>query len=180
MNYNEKFEKLIKDAKKDGYTFLNGEFHPVDKKIPVIEILYIYNYPNENHSYGIYKKTCQISKYDYEKVFTYAKENNYKEITMSSRCSNNKDFIEEMIENIISKYDDSQLEYVDTSSTGTITVQHRKVGYHENEQYIVNLIFNKEYDEDNFPKGIISFYYMKAKDLKNVDNIDLYLKSFNG
>ena len=85
-----------------------------------------------------------------------------------------------MIENIISKYDDSQLEYVDTSSTGTITVQHRKVGYHENEQYIVNLIFNKEYDEDNFPKGIISFYYMKAKDLKNVDNIDLYLKSFNG
>ena len=47
-----------------------------------------------------------------------------------------------MIENIISKYDDSQLEYVDTSSTGTITVQHRKVGYQENEQYIVNLIFN--------------------------------------
>lgn len=62
MNYNEKFEKLIKDAKKDGYTFLNGEFHPVDEKIPVIEILYIYNYPNENHSYEFIKKHAKFLK----------------------------------------------------------------------------------------------------------------------
>lgn len=172
--YDKELQDLIELAKKDRLVFTNGKFEYEEYVFPVMEALYINNSTDEDTGYyQIYKKTVKVSKADYKKVFEFAKAHNYKEFKVN--CSDLDDDFEEEMLPIMSKYDQFKYDYVDTSRGGTITVQCNTYGYGEDEQEAVDLWFDKEYDNDDFPRGFISFYMMKESEFNKAENVDMLL-----
>ena len=81
-NYNEKLQKLIEEAEKDGYKLSDtGFIKTEDIMFPVMEVFFVHNTTYEEFGrFYIYKRTVKISQEDYDKIVTYAKENDYKSI----------------------------------------------------------------------------------------------------
>ena len=175
-DYNHVLNELIEAAKDNGYTFENGKFVENGSVFPVMEALYINNSTDEDTGYyQIYKKTVKINKEDYGAIFEFAKTHNYKEFKVN--CSDVDDSFENIL-CLISKYNQFKFDYVNTNRGGTITVQYVSYGHGDDKQYAVDLWFDKQFDNDDFPRGFISFYLMKENDFKNAENVDMMLKKY--
>lgn len=174
--YSKELQELIANAEKDGFIFSDGTFDENESVFPVMEALYINNSTDEDTGYyQIYKKTVKISKEDYDTIFEFAKTHNYKEFKVN--CSDVEDSFENIL-CLISKYDQFKFDYVNTNRGGTITVQYTIYGYGDDKQYAVDLWFDKQFDDDDFPRGFISFYLMKENDFKKAENVDMLLKKY--
>lgn len=73
MDYNKKFQSMLKDAKENGYIFENGKFVKNSKGfIPVMEVfLQTHTTYESSGYYNIYKHTFEISESDFKKVMSY-------------------------------------------------------------------------------------------------------------
>lgn len=180
MNYNDELQSLIRRATRDGYEFSDGRFKKIKlEKFPVMEMFLVNNSTYEHTGYyDIFKKTVKISDEDFDKVLEYAKENNYKKI----HCNFNTEdeFVEKIISDIILKYDESNIEYVEVNVGGYITVEYRDdyYVYPEGEVKCVDLWFTKSEEDYDFPRGFISFYEITMNDFEQSDNVELHLKKF--
>ena len=168
MNYNDELQKLIKNAELEGYKFADGKFEKmVLEKFPVMEMFLVNNSTYEASGYyDIFKKTVKISEEDFDKVLEYAKENNYKKI----HCKHDTEdkFVDKIICSIIWKYDKSNIEYVEVNVGGDIEVEYRDDChiYSNHKDKCVNLWFTKSDEDDDFPRGFISFYEMTMSDFE--------------
>lgn len=180
MNYNDELQSLIRKAERDGYGFSDGKFEKMKlEKFPVMEMFLVNNSTYEATGYyDVFKKTVKISDEDFVKVLEYAKENNYKKI--HCKYDTEDAFVEKIISDVIWKYDESNIEYVEVNVGGDIEVEYRDDChiYSNHKDKCVNLWFSKPDDDDDFPRGFISFYEMTMSDFEKSDNVDLHLKKF--
>ena len=180
MDYNDKLQSLIIQASRDGYEFSDGKFEKTKlEKFPVMEMFLINNGTyEETGCYDIFKKNVKISEEDFAKVLEYAKENNGKNI----RCKYDieGDFLEKILQDVIFKYDESNIDFVDVNVGGNITIEHRNdyYIYSKGKDECVNLWFTKSEEDDDFPRGFISFYEMTMSDFEQSDNVKLHLEKF--
>ena len=67
MDYNRQFQKLLKEAKENGYEFKNGTFTINEEEFhPVMEVMLQWHTTYESEGwYYIYKKTFQIDEKDF-------------------------------------------------------------------------------------------------------------------
>lgn len=175
MDYNSKFQKLIIEANKDGYELIDGKFEKIqDDKFPVMEIFFVDNTTCEDYGYfHIYKRTTKISQDDYNSILSYAKENNYKEFKCNFEKSN--DFVNE----IIFKNDDSCIDFQNRNVGGNIKIAYSDDYYiYSDGDECVDLYFTKEDDDDDFPRGYISFYMIEMQDFEKAERVNLHLKKF--
>lgn len=180
MNYNDKLKELINQAEKDGYIFFHGKFEKIkSNKFPVIEIFFINNSICEATGYyDIYKKTVKITDEDFERIITYAKQNN--DEAFCCNCTIEESSMNEIIEDIIYKYDQSNFNYLNANIGGSIIVEYRDdyAIYSDYEDECVNFWFTKQDEDDDFPRGYISFYEMTKRDFEKADDVDLHLNKF--
>ena len=180
MDFNDKLQSLIREAERSGYEFSNGKFEKMKlEKFPVMEMFLVNNSTYEATGYyDIFKKTVKISDEDFVKVLEYTKENNYKKIHCKYDIEG--DFLEKIIQDVIYKYDESDIDFVNVNVGGEILIEYRDDchAYSNHEDKCVNLWFSKPDDDDDFPRGFISFYEMTTSDFEQSDNVKLHLKKF--
>lgn len=148
------------------------------EKFPVMEMFLVNNSTYEaTGRYEIFKGTVKISNEDFIKVKNYAVMNNGKNIHCN--CISEDDFIEKVIEDIILKYDKSNIEYVNTSVGGNIVIQYRNdyCKYSDSDECI-DMWFTKADDNNDFPRGFISFYEIAISDFNKAENIHIKLEKF--
>lgn len=169
--YNTKFQSLIDEARKDGFKLFDNEFVKTeDEKFPVMEVFLVNN--TTSGQFNIYKKTVKISQEDYDKIIAYAKENDCK--TIKCDYSNG----DELIERIIYSNDELNIDFSMCSIGGNISIRYNSYRvYSDNDEY-VDLFFTKENDDDDFPRGYISFYIMERHDFEKAENVNLNLEKF--
>ena len=178
MNFNEELQNLIKKAESKGYEFIDGKFKNTKiGMIPVMEVFFISNSTYEDSGrYNIYKKTVEISEEDFKKVLKYAKSNNYRNVITEDGIDDY--FYENIIGDIFYKYDESKVEF-DYINNGEILVEYnnRYRIYSDNDE-CVDLWFSKDDDDNDLPRGYVSFYKMTMEDFKKSDDVDLNLEKF--
>lgn len=181
-DFNRELNKLIENAASKGYALKDGKFEiTTQEKVPVMEIFFIDNTTYEDTGrWYIYKETVKISDEDYKEILKLGKKYHNKEFKIN--CSTDYEgFCEEVIEEIVLKYDKSKIEFIDTNVGGTVRVLHDKNHeYYDKEGYTdyVDLWFSKEEDDDDFPRGYISFYEMPLCDFVNAEHIDMCVKKY--
>lgn len=181
MYRDEQLQELINEARKEGYELINGRFEKVEETeeemFPVMEMFFFNNSVYEDFGkYNIFKKTVKIDEEDFEKMISFAKENNCTDFECNYEVED--EFIDEIIDRVINKYDKSSIEFMDVNIGGTITVQLNEYRKYTTEDKCVDLWFTKENDNDDFPRGYISFYLMESSDFEKAENIDLRLEKF--
>lgn len=172
--YNTKLQKLIEEASKDGITLHDNKFEQTeDEKFPVMEVFFVNNSTCEDSGrYHIYKRTVKISQDDYGRIVAYAKENNYKKLKFN--CSNGDDCIEDIFYN----NDESGMDFSSLSVGGDITIVHNSYHVYTDNDECVDLFLTKEDDNNDFPRGYISFYMMESSDFAKAENVNMRLKKF--
>lgn len=181
-DFNYKLEKLIKEANEHGYEFTNGIFEQTKSDIiPVMETFLIDNSTYEHTGYWtIYKNTIRISDEDYKEMLKLGKKYYDKEFKIN--CSTDYEgFYKEVIEDIVLKYDKSKIDFIDSNVGGTVRVWHEeeyRYFHRDGETDYVDLWFSKEDDDDDFPRGYISFYEMPMCDFKKAESINLEVTKY--
>lgn len=173
--YNTKLQSLIEEARKDGIGLYNNRFFEriSDNKFPVMEVFFVDNTTYEEFGkYHIYKRTVKISQEDYDRIVTYAKENNYKRIRLN--CSNGDDCIEE----IFYDNDESGMDFSSLNVGGDLTIVYNSYRVYTTHDECIDLFLTKENDDDDFPRGYISFYIMERRDFEKAENVNLNLEKF--
>lgn len=186
-DFNRELNKLIEKAASKGYALKDGKFEiTTQEKVPVMEMFFIYNTTYEDTGrWYIYKETVKISDEDYKKMLEYGKKyynyhydsNGYK-INYSTEYEG---FYKDVIADIVRKYDKSRIDYINGNRGGTVFVWHDEDHeYYDKEGYTdyVDLWFSKEEDDDDFPRGYISFYEMPLCDFVNAEHIDMCVKKY--
>lgn len=186
-NYNEELKELIEKAARNGYALKDGKFEmTTQEKVPVMETFFVYNTTYEDTGrWYIYKETVKISDDDYKKILEYGKKYyNYHYDSKGYKINHDceyEGFYEDVMENIVLKYDNSRLGYQDANIGGTVYVWHDEDHeYYDKEGYTdyVDLWFSKEEDDCDFPRGYISFYEMPLCDFVNAEHIDMCVKKY--
>ena len=186
-DFNRELNKLIEKAASKGYALKDGKFEmTTQEKVPVMETFFIYNTTCEDTGrWYIYKETVKISDEDYKKILEYGeKYYNYHYDSKGYKINHDceyEGFYEDVMENIVLKYDNSRLGYQDANIGGTVYVWHDEDHeYYDKEGYTdyVDLWFSKEEDDDDFPRGYISFYEMPLCDFVNAEHIDMCVKKY--
>lgn len=176
MDYNQELQKIIQMAKRDGYCFINEKFEKENNKFPVMEILLIDNSVNEDTGYWyIFKKTYKIEYGEFEEIKTFANKNDSKSFRCC--CSESND-IEDIIENIVFKYDESDINFLNANTGGYINVSYTKYSKYSEDDECVDFWFTKSNEDDDFPRGFISFYEMEVNDFEKSDNVNIHLEKF--
>lgn len=172
--YKSKLEDLIRQAEKDGYELSNNNFSKTDNdKFPVMEVFFVNNTAYEDYGYfNIYKRTLKIPQEDYNEILDYAKKNNCKNIKID--CCNGDD----VIERIFYGNDESNINFSMGSTGGNIFVRYNHYHVYTDEDECVDLFFSKKNDDDDFPRGYVSFYMMERHDFEKAENVNLNLKKF--
>lgn len=172
--YNTKFQSLIDEARKDGFKLSDNEFVKTeDEKFPVMEVFLVNNTTYEDSGrFNIYKKTVKISHEDYEKIIAHAKENDCK--TIKCDYSNG----DELIERIIYSNDEPNIDFSMCNIGGNISIRYNSYHVYSDNDECVDLFFTKENDDDDFPRGYISFYIMERRDFEKAENVNLNLEKF--
>jgi hypothetical protein len=176
INYNLKLQNLLTKANKNGLELIEGKFEKIQNNefLPVMEVFFFKNSTYEDYGcFHIYNRTVRISKNDYNSILSYAKENNYKEIECNYLNGN------EIIDEIILKNDKSGIDYRNGAVGGNIRIVYDN-NYHvyNDGDECVDLYFTKKDDDDDFPRGYVSFYMMKRKDFEKTGIVDLHLEKF--
>lgn len=173
-NYNEKLQKLIEEAEKDGYKLSDtGFIKTEDIMFPVMEVFFVHNTTYEEFGrFYIYKRTVKISQEDYDKIVTYAKENDYKSI----KCNYNNG--DELLKEIIYKNDKSGIDFSSFTIGGNIEIRYSDYHVYSDADECVDLFLTKENENDDFPRGYISFYKMKLEDFVKAEAVDFRLEKF--
>lgn len=137
-----------------------------------MEVFFVDNTTYENYGYfHIYKRTTKISQDDYNTILSYAKENNYKEFKCNFEKSN--DFVNE----IIFKNDNSCIDFQNRNVGGNIEIVYSDDYYiYTDGDECVDLYFTKEDDNDDFPRGYVSFYMIEMQDFEKAEKVNLHLK----
>ena len=149
-----------------------------------MEEFLIDNSTNEYTGYWkIFKKTVKISEEDYKTIIDYAKKHDSEDIRCNCSIDIDEEFLEKIIDNI-AKYDESKMAITETNVGGTIRICYDDDSYYiydDGDEY-VDLWFSKEDDNDDFPRGYISFYEMSSIDFEKADDIDFiaYINAENG
>ena len=181
MDFNKVLQELIDKANKSGYDFKDGKFEKAKQdKFPVMEEFLIDNSVYEETGYWkIFKKTIRISDEDYKLIKEYAIENDNKEFKVHFVEDIDDEFYEIVIETIY-EYDESEIDFINTSRGGTIQVCYDDSFYDcdEEEKECVDFWFSKEDDDCQFPRGYVSFYEMTSKDFEKADKIDIDVEKF--
>jgi hypothetical protein len=152
MDYNIELQKLIEEANTHGYEFINGEFINNQKFIPVMEVFFMNNSTYESSGYyTVFKKTYVIRNEELEQVFNYAENHKYTTIKWDCGC---EDKIYEEVLEILLKYDESKIDYIDVSVGGKIDIQFEKYMKYSNSDKVAYFYFTKDEDNDDFPRGI--------------------------
>lgn len=175
--YDKEFQDLIELAKKDGLVFTDGKFEHEEYTFPVMEILHIRDLTDEDKGkYQIYKEIFHINKTQYDKVFSFAEENNLNEYLINEDLPETDEFIDGISE-VIADYDCFDFDYVCFGSGGKIQIQCNEYGYGDNKQKAVDLWFSKQCVDDDFPIGYISFYMMRESEYNKAkeNRIDMLL-----
>ena len=190
-DFNRELNKLIEKAASKGYALKDGKFEiTTQEKVPVMETFFIYNTTYESTGYWyIYKETVKISDEDYKKIlecgkkYQYTHDYNHK-FKLNYDCEH-EGFYKDVIENIVLKYDKSKIGFTDTNNhDGTVHIWYSEDDvyefYDEDEGFTeyVDLWFLKEDENDDFPRGYISFYEMPLCDFVNAEHIDMCVKKY--
>lgn len=61
---------------------------------------------------------------------------------------------------------------------GDITIVHNSYHVYTDNDECVDLFLTKEDDNNDFPRGYISFYMMESSDFAKAENINMRLKKF--
>ena len=172
--YNTKFQSLIDEARKDGFKLSdNGFVKTEDEKFPVMEVFLVNNTTYEDSGrFNVYKRTVKISQEDYDKIVAYAKENDCKNI----KCNYNNG--DELIERIFYNNDESGIDFSLANIGGNIEIRYNKYRVYGDEYECVDLFLTKKDDDDDFPRGYISFYIMERRDFEKAENVNLNLEKF--
>lgn len=172
--YNTKFQSLIDEARKDGFKLSDNEFVKTeDEKFHVMEVFLVNNTTYEDSGrFNIYKKTVKISQEDYDKIIVHAKENDCKTIKCDYRNG------DELIERIIYSNDELNIDFSMCSIGGNISIRYNSYRVYNDNDECVDLFFTKENDDDDFPRGYISFYIMERRDFEKAENVNLNLEKF--
>lgn len=179
MDYNKKFQSILKDAEENGYIFENGKFIKNSKGfIPVMEVfLQTHTTYESSGYYNIYKHTFEISESDFKKVMSYIELMNDKTI----------DFGEEFDDDI---YDEILLKYLNEDQTCSLFESGYFDGnvFFRNDEYFKYNMESKcgdiyfQYKDGNteseFPVGWVSFYEMMEKDFEKAEDVNLNLTKF--
>lgn len=181
-DYNKKLQDLLKDAKRDGYEFIDGEFKEIlQDMFPVME-MFLFNstvYEDTGH-YHLYKRTYKINENDYNMVVSYCKKNDEKKVHMYYDCDD-LGFLNN-VDHVIGSYDClenySGIDYYDSNTGGTIEIRCNNYKKYTNNDECIDLWFTKENEDDDFPIGYISFYMMKKEDFEKADYVNIKLDKF--
>lgn len=170
--YKSKLEELILQAEKDGYELSNNNFRKTDNdKFPVMEVFFINNTVYEDYGHvNIYKRTVKIPQEDYNEILDYAKNNNCKDIKFDY-CNG-----DDVIERIFYSNDTSNVDF--SMGCGDRFVRHNHYHAYTDEDECVDLLFSKDSDDDDFPRGYVSFYMMERHDFEKAENVNLNLEKF--
>ena len=168
--YNSKLEDLIWQAEKDGYELSGNSFKKTDDdKFPVMEVFFVNNTVYEDYGYvNIYKRTVKIPQEDYNEILNYAKNNNCKDIKL--------DYYDDVIERIFYSNDQSNVDF--SMGCGNIFVRYNHYHVYTDKDECVDLLFSKDSDDDDFPRGYVSFYMMERHDFEKAENVNLNLEKF--
>lgn len=181
-DFNYKLKKLIKEANEHGYEFTNGIFEQTKSDIiPVMETFFIDNSTYEHTGYWtIYKNTIRISDEDYKEILKLGKK--YHDEEFKINCSTKYEgFYKEVIADIVCKYDKSKIDFINGNVGGTVRAWNEEEYYYfDREGYTdyVDLWFSKEDDDDDFPRGYISFYEMPMCDFKKTESVNLDITKY--
>lgn len=119
---------------------------------------------------NIYKRTVKIPQEDYNEILDYAKNNNCKDIKFDY-CNG-----DDVIERIFYSNDTSNVDF--SMGCGDIFVRHNHYHAYTDEDECVDLLFSKDSDDDDFPRGYVSFYMMERHDFEKAENVNLNLEKF--
>lgn len=186
--FDEKLNKLIKEAYKSGYELKKGKFKlSTPDKFPVMEVFIFKETTEEEYGYfNIYKETVKISNEDYQRVLKYAEHNSCEDITDENE---KEDFAQEFFEitdDVINKYvklyriSDFYLGYKDSIRIWSDEDYPFEYRNHEGETKYADFYFNRGDYNSRFPTGYISFYEILQPDFEKVkeQDIDLELTKF--
>lgn len=178
MDYNKKFEEMLKDAEHNGYIFKDGKFiQNTDVFIPVMEVfLQTKSTYEESGYYYIYKHTFTISEDDYDKLMNYAELMHDKTLDFNNELDDN-------IYDIIMKYisfDKKCDLFEDSYYDGNVFVRNETYEKYDKESQCLDLYFDYKQNntESRFPVGYISVYKMMNTDYAKVEDVNMWLKKF--
>lgn len=172
--YNSKLLNLIKEARKDGIELSNEIFvKTAEEKFPVMEVFFVNNTTYEDFGrFNIYKRTVKISQEDYDEIVAYAKKNDCKNI----KCNYNNG--DELIERIIYNNDESGFDFSLANIGGNIEIRYNNYRVYSDKDECVDLLLTKENDDDDFPRGYVSFYIMNRSDFEESERVSINLEKF--
>ena len=180
-DYNKKLKELIKEAADHGYTFgSDNEFYKEPEFIYVMEMFRVWNSTyEETGSYNIFKHTFKITDDEYNQITDFGKKNNRIIVNNNNIPEDSK--LCTIIEDIIYKYDTSYMPLMDCCSGGNISIRYGHYYNKYTKKYdaeCVDLWLFKEDDNDEYPRGYISFYQIDKQDYINSQSIDLKVEKF--
>ena len=178
MDYNRQFQKLLKEAKENGYEFKNGTFTINQEEFhPVMEVMLQWHTTYESQGwYYIYKKTFQIDEKDFETIMEYIKNNNGIEFNFDS----NEEFYD-VYDAIILKYlnkDPMCDVFVASDFDGNVRLLHDTFSKYTDADQCGDIQFTPIREQSQFPYGYISFYTMNNSDFANTQDVNLVLEKF--
>lgn len=178
MNYyQEKFEKLLKEASDCGYKFNNGKFLRNDSDfIPVMEIFTQWHTTYEAEgTYYIYKNTFEIEEKDYKEIIDWIKKHSDNDYNLERN-----EELYDLYENIILKYlnKDRECDCFETTLDGNVHTAYDTFDKYSGEDECVDLWLSPKQEPSEFPQGYISFYKITKKDFDKTEKVNLILDKF--
>ena len=178
MDYNQKLNKLMEDAKAHGYKFENGKFFKDSKDFfPVMEVMFEWHTTYEDEGqYYIYKHTFEINQENYKKMIDFIQSQNLKEYNLDK-----EETVYDVIEEIVFKYlntDHTCDAFGNCNYNGNITFAYDTFQKYGEKDECGDIWFVPPFTQSTFPFGYVSFYQMRKEDFAKQENVNLILEKF--